>query len=349
MIEGHSVDVLGSRSKITTTINIIQGRVWRWFVLSFVRFTESKKLSVVLIALFGILKSTYVFSSTACPIYPIGISSSLLADAQDNDAFWKVSTRVEAGNFSWMTWNGSPSVPTLANSLSPPGDSHTYVNPFDNADSSLDIGKWVQGSPGVAGSQLVKQNLNTLINRDIIVPIWSEISHSGNNLLYQVESFAVISLLDYKLNGKGWLSFTYKGGKARCYNLPPQANNLIATTTENLPLSLSLSYTDPENDPITSKIITLPEHGVITGDFSHLAYLPDSNYHGFDSFTYLVNDGQIDSNIATVSITILPANSPPTSQNISIQTYEDSASAIILVGRDEHTLIRHQSPLQKTH
>jgi hypothetical protein len=45
------------------------------------------------------------------------------------------------------------------------------------------------------------------------------------------------------------------------------------------------------------------------GSFS---YTPSGGYSGPDSFNYVVNDGQADSGVATVSLTVTPVNAPPT-------------------------------------
>src|SRR5262249_53164247 len=44
-------------------------------------------------------------------------------------------------------------------------------------------------------------------------------------------------------------------------------------------------------------------------------YTPAANYNGSDSFTFKVNDGQLDSNVATVSISITPVNDAPVLTN----------------------------------
>src|SRR5207249_2069706 len=57
------------------------------------------------------------------------------------------------------------------------------------------------------------------------------------------------------------------------------------------------------------------------GSFS---YVPAANYNGSDSFTYKANDGQADSGIATVSITITGVNDAPLALDDSYTTAEDT-------------------------
>src|SRR5207244_354542 len=52
--------------------------------------------------------------------------------------------------------------------------------------------------------------------------------------------------------------------------------------------------------------------------------VPAANYNGSDSFTYKANDGQADSGIATVSITITGVNDAPVAVNDSYTTAEDT-------------------------
>jgi hypothetical protein len=64
--------------------------------------------------------------------------------------------------------------------------------------------------------------------------------------------------------------------------------------------------TDPEHDPLSAILNVGPTHGELTlnanGSF---VYTPDFNYNGTDSFTYHARDGALNSNIATVTITIV--------------------------------------------
>ena len=58
-------------------------------------------------------------------------------------------------------------------------------------------------------------------------------------------------------------------------------------------------------------VIAQPTHGVLTGTAPYLTYTPTANYNGPDSFTFNANDGNLVSNVATVSITVSPVNDDP--------------------------------------
>ncbi len=62
---------------------------------------------------------------------------------------------------------------------------------------------------------------------------------------------------------------------------------------------------DPEGDELTVRKVNSPRHGTLTllpdGSFT---FTPDPDFHGSDSFTYRANDGQAESNVATVHVTV---------------------------------------------
>jgi PKD repeat protein len=89
-------------------------------------------------------------------------------------------------------------------------------------------------------------------------------------------------------------------------NNPPEANNQKETTHTNVPINITLSATDTDNDPLTFTILTLPSNGTISNDPPNIIYTPDLDYQGVDEFTFKANDGTADSNIAHVSIQINP-------------------------------------------
>src|SRR3989475_3754039 len=84
------------------------------------------------------------------------------------------------------------------------------------------------------------------------------------------------------------------------------------------------SYSDVDGDTLSAVLVSQPTHGSLTlngnGSFS---YVPAANYNGTDSFTYKANDGQADSGIATVNITVTAVNDPPVGVNDSYTTVEE--------------------------
>jgi VCBS repeat-containing protein len=107
--------------------------------------------------------------------------------------------------------------------------------------------------------------------------------------------------------------------------------NLAAVEDTALAMNLLAQATDIEGDPLTAAIVAGPLHGQVTfnadGSFT---YTPDLNYNGADSFTYKVNDGQLDSNIATVTLTIAAVNDAPVAADAAMTTLEDTALVIDL-------------------
>jgi hypothetical protein len=86
------------------------------------------------------------------------------------------------------------------------------------------------------------------------------------------------------------------------------------------------SAIDIDGDMLTSTIVAGPTHGtlMVNADGS-FTYRPDANYFGSDSYTYRVSDGQADSNIATVNLTITPVNDAPTAADSQVIGTEDTA------------------------
>jgi hypothetical protein len=87
-------------------------------------------------------------------------------------------------------------------------------------------------------------------------------------------------------------------------NDAPVAYDQSVTVDENKAKAIILTGSDKEDDPLTWIITSAPSHGTLSGAAPYLVYTPVSFYYGEDSFTFKVNDGESDSAIATISITI---------------------------------------------
>ena len=120
----------------------------------------------------------------------------------------------------------------------------------------------------------------------------------------------------------------------RPVNDAPVANHQAVATDEDTPLPIVLTASDVDGDPLGYAILTAPAHGTLTGTGAILTYTPAPNYNGPDSFTFRANDGQLDSNPATVGITVRPVDDPPTAAGQEVATNEDTALPVVLVGSD---------------
>src|SRR5207237_10675689 len=146
-------------------------------------------------------------------------------------------------------------------------------------------------------------------------------------------------------------SFTYdvsdgNGGTATgtvsvVVNDPPVANAQSVSVTMNTTSSVTVTGSDPNNDPLRFKVTSLPANGklydgtgtgghlivvgelpyALTGTFNKATYQPNAGYFGPDTFQFKANDGQLDSTAAaTVSITVNHVNHAPVANDDSAST-----------------------------
>ena len=122
---------------------------------------------------------------------------------------------------------------------------------------------------------------------------------------------------------------------------PPVANAQSVSLNEDTTSTVTLTGTDPDNDPLRFKVTSLPTSGKLydgTGTAGHLivagdlpyaltgagnavTYQPNAGYFGPDGFQFKANDGQLDStSAATVSITVSHVNHAPVANNDSATT-----------------------------
>ncbi len=124
-------------------------------------------------------------------------------------------------------------------------------------------------------------------------------------------------------------------------NDAPVADPQSVTTNEDAAKAITLTGSDVDGDTLSFSVVTQPTHGILSGTAPDLTYTPASDYNGPDSFTFKANDGTIDSNIATVSITVTPVDAPPTISDIadtSIDEDTDTGPISFTVGDAETPL-----------
>jgi len=120
-------------------------------------------------------------------------------------------------------------------------------------------------------------------------------------------------------------------------NDAPVAEDVTVSTNEDVAKVIVLDGSDPvEGSTVSYHKVTDPSHGSVGNitNTKNITYTPTLDYNGADSFTYKVNDGNLDSNVATVNITVDPVADNPTANLNDFSVDEDSSETVNLSGND---------------
>ncbi|MFC5583393.1 Ig-like domain-containing protein [Rhodanobacter terrae] len=97
----------------------------------------------------------------------------------------------------------------------------------------------------------------------------------------------------------------------------------------NVQVNLSTSANDVDGDPLTFRIVNGPQHGTLIQNADGcFTYTPGYLFYGNDSFSYVANDGQLDSNVSTVSLSVAHVNHAPTASTQSLNLIEDGSVGV---------------------
>jgi hypothetical protein len=200
----------------------------------------------------------------------------------------------------------------------------------------------------------VSQSLAT--DEDAALPILltgSDVEADALTFAYNQPAHGVLTgtgaLLSYQpaLDYNGPDSFTFSvadgnGGTAigtisiavAAVNDQPAADAQAVMVAEDGSLAIALSGSDVDADVLAFSF-TQPSHGTLVGDADgNTLYTPSANYHGSDSFTFTVNDGNGGTASAVVSITVSSVNDSPTGDGQSVSVNEDNSIGILVTAAD---------------
>src|SRR5581483_10126927 len=108
-------------------------------------------------------------------------------------------------------------------------------------------------------------------------------------------------------------------------NDAPVASDAGFSTAEDTPLAASVTASDVDSPTLTFHLVVGPVHGSLVLDPSgSFTYTPSADFNGSDTFTFVANDGLLDSNTATVSLTVAAVNDAPVAADASFSTDEDA-------------------------
>ncbi len=121
-------------------------------------------------------------------------------------------------------------------------------------------------------------------------------------------------------------------------NQPPTAGNDAAPVDEDSAVDVAVlgNDSDPDGDTLSITSVSNPPNGSATlNPDNTIRYAPDSNYHGSDTFSYTVSDGNGGSDSASVGMTVNPVNDLPVAVDDSgIATSADTPVEIFVLDND---------------
>ncbi len=148
-------------------------------------------------------------------------------------------------------------------------------------------------------------------------------------------------------NGPTTISYTIsdgQGGTATAtvdvtvnpVNDAPVANDDVATTPEDTPVTLNVlgNDTDVDGDPLTVTGATSPDGQVTINPDGTVTFTPNPNFNGTTTVTYTISDGNGGTATATVTLTVDPVNDVPVATPDVDQTDEDTPVTVSVLDND---------------
>ncbi|SFB79217.1 Calx-beta domain-containing protein [Pseudoalteromonas denitrificans DSM 6059] len=114
----------------------------------------------------------------------------------------------------------------------------------------------------------------------------------------------------------------------------PVGDKQSLNVQEDTSISFKLTGSDIDSSVLTFKVIKNPPNGIVSGQPPYLAYTPDGDYNGNDSFTFEVQDGSGKSKPVVIDVTVEPVNDAPLAINDTVSRIDWQAVNIMVLNND---------------
>jgi VCBS repeat-containing protein len=236
-------------------------------------------------------------------------------------------------SFSFMASDGALDSNTAVVTVTIGGENDAPVAAPDNASTPEDTPVDVQVLPGdtdIDGDRLAVKSVTTTSDAH------GTVSVNANGTLRFVP--------DDNFNGKSTFTYTVTDGaledsalvtvQVLAVNDAPVAQSQTVGTSEDTPLKITLVASDIDSPRLTFPIVTPPRFGTLSGSGASLTYTPAPDFNGGDTFAFKANDGDLDSNVALVTITVGGENDAPVAGDDSASTSEDTPAVLRVLDND---------------
>lgn len=132
-------------------------------------------------------------------------------------------------------------------------------------------------------------------------------------------------------------------------NAPPTAVDDNVSTAEDTTINIDITAndTDPEDDPLQLTAVSSAGNGTVAINGATVTYTPNPDWHGIDTFTYTISDGEHE-DTATVTVVVIPVNESPVANDDSVSLPQGSGSTLIDVLANDTDADNAPTPLQVT-
>ena len=220
----------------------------------------------------------------------------------------------------------------------PSSSGNEWVELYNKTDNDIDLNGWevceLNGESGL--ENCYSMSINSIAGKGFVVYNFSsdKLNNNGDTIRIKDDNREIIDEVTYKKGGSntivgadeleepdGTQSVARKedGGNEWIIDNPtkgttngdlddnnaPVASDQSVSVDENNSKSITLLATDADSDSLVYSIVDSPSFGSLSGTLPNVVYTPNADYYGSDSFTFKANDGKDDSNVATVSISII--------------------------------------------
>lgn len=87
-------------------------------------------------------------------------------------------------------------------------------------------------------------------------------------------------------------------------NKAPAVTSASVSTPSSSPVNITLQGTDANHDGLTWRIISQPANGTVGLNGNTATYFPNGTFKGTETFTFAAWDGQTNSNLGTITVTV---------------------------------------------
>ncbi len=225
--------------------------------------------------------------------------------------------------------NGGTTISTITITVTPANDAPTVpdysvTTPEDTPVSGTVVGADKDGDTLTYEKETDPANGTVVVNAD---GTWT---YTPNEDYTGIDSFTVeVS------DGNGGTEISTITITVTPANDAPTVPDYSVTTPEDTPVSGKVVGSDKDGDTLTYKKIAEPTNGtVVDSVYGDWEYTPNLNFIGIDIFKVEVSDGNGGTAISTITITVTPANDPPTVPDYSVTTPENTPVSGKVVGID---------------